>query len=111
MSMRETVPWWSRELRLLVPARERGGESEPWPLTLATDSCEPAGGGRPAPGYQPVGIRPRSRAGPASFLPRSITATQLFVPLATWRRLPSLLTATAFEPLPKGRRASGRQRI
>src|SRR5437870_5227926 len=82
--------------------------SEPWPLTLAINSFFPSGETTTAPGYQPVGIRPATAldcpiapgAGlltlPSSrpkvslspshdLAPSRTTATQLFVPLATYK--------------------------
>src|ERR1700694_4933170 len=72
-----------------------------------------------APGYQPVGIKPSTslvacigaRTVSAAAAPRRATATELLLPLATYRVAPSGLSATALVPLPKGKRKSGRQRI
>src|SRR5207248_11686635 len=79
-------------------------------------------------GYQPVGNKPAIALGaglptppsprpkvsfpPSHDLePSRTTATQLLVPLATYKVQPSGLRATALQPLPKGNRASGRQGI
>src|SRR5829696_5597069 len=86
---------------------------------LATNSVRPSDDSASAPGYHAVGIRPARRlvsgnfeCSPSiAFVPSRTTATQLFVPLATYSVPPSGLSARALEPLPYGSRASGRQAI
>src|SRR5437016_3761841 len=114
--MSDTEPRWSCEF--LPFSAGRGWLREPWPLTLATHNVLPSGVSSTAPGYQPVGIRPRtalasgaSLSSPTHFLPRRTTATQLLVPLAAYSVLPSGLRARAFVPLPNGSRPSGRHEM
>src|SRR5579871_2105820 len=122
--MTDTEPRWSCEFLPLAAGRgpwspTRCRLTEPCPLTLATNNLLPSGDTTKAPGYQPVGIRPArelaaGRPGAAAsdaFAPSRTTATQLLVPLAAYSVAPSGLSARAFTPLPKGRRASGRQEI
>jgi hypothetical protein len=87
-------------------------------LTLATHNVLPSGVRSTAPGYQPVGIRPRTALAsgaslslPRHFFPRRTTATQLLVPLVAYSVLPSELRVRALVPLPNGRRSSGRHEI
>src|SRR5947208_11443953 len=113
--MIETDP--RRSWVFLPSATGRGWLRAPTPLTLATNSRLPSADSRTAPGYQAVGIRPatalrfgRPAAAPSdTSSPSRTTATQLFVPQATYRVAPSGASASAVAPLPNGSRASGRQ--
>src|SRR5437016_4045779 len=98
----------------------RGRLSEPWPLMFATNSVLPSAERTIAPGYQPVGISPARRLVLGRSLPISpsddlsakrTTATQLLLPLATYSVSPFGLRARALQPLPNGKRCSGRQLI
>jgi hypothetical protein len=116
-SMIETEP--RRSWVFLPSATGRGWLRAPTPLTLATNSFLPSAERRSAPGYQAVGISPATalrfgRPAPApsdTFSASRTTATQLFIPLVTYRVAPSGASASAVAPLPNGSRASGRQGI
>src|SRR5262245_53436177 len=99
--MSETEP--RKSCVFLPSATGRGWLSEPSPLTLATNRRFPSAERRTAPGYQAVGISPatalrfdRPAAKPSDTLaPSRTTATQLFVPLVTYRVTPSGESARA----------------